>query len=200
MRAAYYGALNLTPDARAFTRKIQAELERELQLLNVEIPHNDKVRILWRGENRISITPFQPLPEPQGLQSVKAEIARRWPMTELLDVLKETALDTGFLDAFETSASRVALSRGDLDRRLILCLYGLGTNAGLKRVAAGCPDVQLRGTAARRPALHPPGRARGGMRACRQCHDGDPQRRHLGRRPARPARRIPRSSALGTAT
>ena len=140
MRAAYYGALNLTPDARAFTRKIQAELERELQLLNVEIPHNDKVRILWRGENRISITPFQPLPEPQGLQSLKAEIARRWPMTELLDVLKEAALDTGFLDAFETSASRVALSRGDLDRRLILCLYGLGTNAGLKRVAAGCPD------------------------------------------------------------
>ena len=83
-RAAYYGALNLTPDARAFTRRIQAELERELQLLNAEIPRNDKVRILWRGENRISITPFEPLPEPQGLRSVKAEIARRWPMTELL--------------------------------------------------------------------------------------------------------------------
>ncbi|MFD2054808.1 Tn3 family transposase [Mesorhizobium calcicola] len=140
-RAAYYDALNLTSDARAFTRKIQAELERELRLLNAELPRNDKVRILWRGENRISITPFQPLPEPQGLRSVKAEIGRRWPMTELLDVLKETALDTGFLDAFETSASRVALSRGALDRRLILCLYGLGTNAGLKRVAAGCPDV-----------------------------------------------------------
>ncbi|RWK27976.1 Tn3 family transposase [Mesorhizobium sp.] len=140
-RAAYYGALNLTPDARAFTRQIQSELERELRLLNAELPRNDKVRILWRGENRISVTPFQPLPEPQGLRSVKAEIGRRWPMTELLDVLKETALDTGFLDAFETSASRMALSHDDLGRRLILCLYGLGTNAGLKRVAAGCPDV-----------------------------------------------------------
>jgi len=52
------------------------------------------MRILWRGENRISITPFQPLPESQGLQSVKAETGRRWPMTELLDVLKEAALDT----------------------------------------------------------------------------------------------------------
>jgi hypothetical protein len=69
------------------------------------------VRILWRGESRISITPFQPLPEPAGLASVKTEIGHRWPMTELLDVLKEAALDTGFLDAFETSASRVALSR-----------------------------------------------------------------------------------------
>lgn len=140
-RAAYYDALKLTADARAFTCGIRAELEQELRLLNAEIPRNDKVRILWRGENRISITPFDPLPEPQGLRSVKAEIGRRWPMTELLDVLKEAALDTGFLEAFETSASRVALSRGDLDRRLILCLYGLGTNAGLKRVAAGCPDV-----------------------------------------------------------
>ena len=140
-RATYYQALNLTPDAQAFTRKIKFELERELRLLNAEIPYNDKVRILWRGENRISITPFQPLPEPQNLQSVKAEIGRRWPMTELLDVLKEAALDTGLLEVFETSATRVALSAGDLDRRLILCLYGLGTNAGLKRVAAGCPDV-----------------------------------------------------------
>ncbi|NGO54644.1 Tn3 family transposase [Allomesorhizobium camelthorni] len=140
-RAAYYGALKLTADARAFTHEIKAELERELRLLNAEIPRNDKVRILWRGENRVSITPFHPLPEPQGLRSVKAEIGQRWPMTELLDVLKETALDTGFLKAFETSASRVAISSGALERRLILCLYGLGTNAGLKRVAAGCPDA-----------------------------------------------------------
>lgn len=140
-RAAYYGALDLTQDAQAFTLKIRAELEQELRLLNAEIPSSDKVRILWGGRNRISITPYEPLPEPQGLRTVKAEIGQRWPMTELLDVLKEAALDTGFLDAFETSASRVALSRGVIDRRLLLCLYGLGTNAGLKRVAAGCPGV-----------------------------------------------------------
>jgi TnpA family transposase len=140
-REAYYGALNLTQDARAFTWRVKAELERELRLLNAEIPSNDKARILWRGGNRLSITPFHPLPEPQGLRAIKAEIGQRWPMTELLDVLKETALDTGFLNAFETSASRVALSRDMRDRRLLLCLYGLGTNAGLKRVAAGCPNV-----------------------------------------------------------
>ena len=140
-RASYYSNLSLTPDARAFADSIRAGLERELRLLNAELPRNSMVRILWRGESRISITPFQPLPEPAGLASVKTEMGRRWPMTELLDVLKEAALDTGFLDAFETSASRVALSRTALDRRLLLCLYGLGTNAGVKRIAAGCPDV-----------------------------------------------------------
>ncbi|MCF6433854.1 transposase, partial [Leisingera sp. MMG026] len=70
---------------------------------------------------------------------MKAEIGRRWPMTGLLDALKETALDTGFLDAFETSASREALDRIVRDQRL--CLYGPGTNAGLKRVAAGVPGI-----------------------------------------------------------
>src|SRR3546814_2667004 len=68
-------------------------------------------------------------------------IGQRWPMTGLLDVLKEAALDTGLMDAFETSASRVTLSKAALAQRLLLCLYGLGTNAGLKRVAGATPDV-----------------------------------------------------------
>src|SRR3546814_3946874 len=62
-------------------------------------------------------------------------------MTGLLDVWKEAALDTGLMDAFETSASRVTLSKAALAQRLLLCLYGLGTNAGLKRVAGATPDV-----------------------------------------------------------
>src|SRR3546814_13581756 len=99
-------------------------------LRNANIPRNDKVRLLWRGENRISLTPFKPLPEPRGLASIKTEIGQRWPMTGLLDVLKEAALDTGLLEAFETSASRVALPKPALDERPILCTYRLGTPAG----------------------------------------------------------------------
>src|SRR3546814_7851229 len=85
--------LSLTPDAQAFCASIREEPERELLLLNANIPQNDKVRLLWRGDNRISITPFKPLPEPKGLASIKSEIGQRWPMTGLLDVLKEAALD-----------------------------------------------------------------------------------------------------------
>src|SRR3546814_3615114 len=89
----------LTADARAFSSAIREELAQELLLLNANIPRNDKVRLLWRGENRISLTPFKPLPEPRGLASIKTEIGQRWPMTGLLDVLKEAALDTGLLEA-----------------------------------------------------------------------------------------------------
>ena len=62
-------------------------------------------------------------------------------MTGLLDVLKETALDTGILDSFETSASREVVPRADRDRRLLLALYAAGTNAGIKRVAVGVGDI-----------------------------------------------------------
>ncbi|MES0864796.1 Tn3 family transposase, partial [Ruegeria sp. SCPT10] len=141
MRAAYYAGLKLTQDAREFSGLVREQLEHELRELNAALSSNDMVRLRWSGENRICVTPFAPVPEPRGLLSLKAEIGRRWPMTGLLDALKETALDTGFLNAFETSASREALDRKVKDQRLLLCLYGLGTNAGLKRVAAGVPGT-----------------------------------------------------------
>ena len=140
-REDYYADLDLPQDAKSFIGSVKAELEKELRLLNATLPDNDKVRLRSTGDNRISITPLEPVPEPPGLKALKSEISRAWPMTGLLDVLKEAALDTGFLDAFRTTASREALSADVRDQRLLLCLYGLGTNAGLKRVAAGSPDV-----------------------------------------------------------
>lgn len=137
----YYEQLSLTQDAREFIADIRRQLEHELRLLNTTLPKNDKVRLRPHGKNRIVVTPFAPLPEPQGLRTIKAEILRRWPMTSLLDILKEAALDTNFLDVFETSASREALPRETRDERLLLSLYGLGTNAGLKRVAGGLSGV-----------------------------------------------------------
>ena len=74
---------------------------------------------------------------------LKGEIGWSWPMTGLLDVLKETALDTQFLDCLESSASREALAHDVRNRRLLLALYALGTNAGLKRIAAGVADVSI---------------------------------------------------------
>lgn len=186
------------PDARAFTAGIRQELEYELLLLNETIPRNDKVRLLWRGETRISITPFKPLPEPKGLEAIKGEIGQRWPMTGLLDVLKEAALDTGLLEAFETSASRVALSREALDRRLLLCLYGLGTNAGLKRVAGATPDVSYDELLhVHRRFIHAPAL----REACARVANATLAIRNAAvwETPARHARPIPRSSARGIA-
>ncbi len=83
------------------------------------------------------VSPLEPQPEPSGLGSLKTELVRRWSTTGLLDVFKEADLRIGFTDAFVTAASREATSRDEVRRRLLLCLYGLGTNAGLKRLAVG---------------------------------------------------------------
>src|SRR5262249_26066984 len=74
---------------------------------------------------------------PQHLLALKAALAARWPMTGLLDMLKETDLRVGFSAAFRSATAFESLDRATLQRRLLLCLYGLGTNTGLKRMSAG---------------------------------------------------------------
>lgn len=58
-------------------------------------------------------------------------------MSPLLDILKETDLRVGFTSQFITVARRETLEAETLQKRLLLCLYGLGTNMGLKRMAYG---------------------------------------------------------------
>ena len=140
-RAEYYRELGRDSDARAFTAGLKTRLSEALTRLNRTIPVNPKVRILWRGKNRISITPLEALPPAPASDAIQAELERRWPMTELIDVMAETAARTDFLDAFLSSGDRVILDPDTLRRRLLLCLYGLGTNAGLKRVSAGTDGV-----------------------------------------------------------
>ena len=66
---------------------------------------------------------------------MKTEILRRWGVVGLLDILKEAAMLTGCLDCFQSTGSREALEHELLHKRLLLCLYGMGTNMGLKRMA-----------------------------------------------------------------
>ena len=52
-------------------------------------------------------------------------------------MLKEADLRIGFTNLFKSPTSHEILPRDTLQVRLLLCLYGLGTNAGIKRVASG---------------------------------------------------------------
>ena len=61
-----------------------------------------------------------------------------------LDMLKEAELLIGFTNAFRTVTDHENLSRAALQERLLLCLNGIGTNTGLKRMAAGQDDVTYR--------------------------------------------------------
>ena len=140
-RDIYYLALGQPPDVETFLAPLQEDLRRGLATLDTHLSVNPMVRLRATGKHPLVVTPLDAQPEPPRLQTLKAEVGRRWPMTGLLDVLKETDLRVGFTQAFKTLATREALPREVLQRRLLLCLYGLGTNAGLKRMAASNREV-----------------------------------------------------------
>jgi TnpA family transposase len=135
-RTAYYQALQLPEDADAFITHVQQAMTEALRQFDQGLPRNPKVKLRSYGKKRIVLSPLEAQPEPCQLEQLKAEVLRRWPMTSLLDMLKEADLRVGFTDAFRSIASREVLDRDTLQPRLLRCLYGLGTNAGLKRMAA----------------------------------------------------------------
>jgi TnpA family transposase len=140
-RTTYYAALHQPESADDFIAGVRQAMEDALTRFNDGLPNNPKVTLRAQGKNRIKLSPLEPQPEPATILHLKAELMSRWPMTRLLDVLKETDLRVGFSDAFHSVASREVLDRHLLQPRVLRCLYGLGTNAGLKRVVAGDPSL-----------------------------------------------------------
>ena len=108
-----------------------------LEKLNAGIPKNRLVKILSKAKGHISVSPLESQPDPINLSGLKAELQRRWPMTGLLDILKETEIRISFTDNFKTLATREVIDKAILRKRLILSLYALGSNAGIRRISSG---------------------------------------------------------------
>ena len=140
-RTTYYAALHQPESSDDFIAGVRQAMEDTLSRFNDGLPNNPKVTLRAHGKNRIKLSPLEPQPEPANMLRLKAELMSGWPMTRLLDVLKETDLRVGFSDAFHSVASREVLDRHLLQPCVLRCLYGLGTKAGLKRVVAGDPSL-----------------------------------------------------------
>jgi Tn3 transposase DDE domain len=87
------------------------------------------------GGGWITLTPLNAQPDPPNLTALKTELNAIWPMTSLLDMVKETDLRLGFTDVLKSPTAYEVLERSVLQPRLLLCLHGIGTNAGLQRMA-----------------------------------------------------------------
>ena len=132
-----YMALKQPLDVEAFINILKQAMREGLNKLNNGLPTNLKVQITNKGKGWIKLSPLDAQAEPANLLRLKAEVIRRWPMTNLLDFLKEADIRIGFTEKFQTVANREILGRDTLQKRLILSLYALGTNAGLKCISAG---------------------------------------------------------------
>ena len=134
-RTPYYEALNLPLDSECFIADLQAEMREALQTLDNGLPNNPYVRISKKRGGWIALTPLDAQPEPPNLNALKNETTATWPMTSLLDMVKEADLRLNFTDALKSPTAYETLDRSVLQPRLLLCLHGLGTNAGLQRMA-----------------------------------------------------------------
>jgi len=134
-REEYYKALNLPLDADRFITVLQTEMCEALNAFDGGLKKNCSVRIGPKGGGWITLAPLDAQPDPPNLTALKTELNAIWPMTSLLDMVKETDLRLGFTDVLKSPTAYEVLERSVLQPRLLLCLHGIGTNAGLQRMA-----------------------------------------------------------------
>jgi TnpA family transposase len=134
-RNSHYQVLNLPLEADRFIAELLAEMRQALHTLDAGLPANALVRIGVKREGWITVTPLDAQPDPPNLTALKTEITATWPMTSLLDMVKETDLRLHFTEVLKSPTAYETLDRAVLQPRLLLCLHGIGTNTGLQRMA-----------------------------------------------------------------
>lgn len=140
LRSEYYNALNLPTDAKEFVRNIKETMTKELIKFNKKILKNKKVKIIEKHKKGwIQLSPLDEQSEPENLKKIQKEVLKRWKHTSLLDVLKETDLRLDFASKFSTVGTKEVLAKDLLQRRLLTCLFALGTNTGLTRASSLIP-------------------------------------------------------------
>jgi len=156
-RDVHYEALKKPRDPAEFIAHLKKRHTAALTMLNKALTKGTTggVKITTKkGEPWISVPPVAKQPEPENLAALKAEIGRRWGVIDLLNLLKDVDHITHYTADFTSVASRTVTDTAVLQRRLLLCLYGLGTNVGIKRVADGvaaAPDADDADTEAALP-------------------------------------------------
>ncbi len=110
-REEYYEVLRQPMEADAFVDGVRDAMQAALGKLDEAIPRSSTVRLLAKANGWISVSPLDAQSKPLNLAHLKSEVAARWPMTNLLDILKEVELRTGFTELLTTTASREALAR-----------------------------------------------------------------------------------------
>ncbi|TDC81041.1 hypothetical protein E1285_33550 [Actinomadura sp. 7K507] len=112
-------------------------MRSELDALDEALPACDWLEVSDRAAGAIKLTPIDAAAEPRNLRRLKQAVQARWGTVPLIDMLKEAVLRTGCLQAVTSVAGRGRLPEHVLAERLLLAIYGYGTNTGIRAVAAG---------------------------------------------------------------
>jgi TnpA family transposase len=141
-RGSYYELLGLPLEAKKFVAKLKTSLANNLDALNANIPNNQLVQIKKsKVGNNIKLTPSDPQDEPDNIIKLQQEINNKCSSIHLIDILKECDLRVNFTRTLETIGKGSNINSSDLQKRLLLCIFGIGSNTGLKRISIANDDV-----------------------------------------------------------
>jgi hypothetical protein len=170
-REVHYAAIKQPLDPTAFVADLRTRLDQALAgfAAALRAGKTGGVRLTRRrGGPWLSVPRIDKLPEPAGLEGLKAEVSLRWGTIDLLDLLKEADYLTGLTDEFVSVTGQERIPRAIVRRRLLLVLFALGTGGPL---GDGHP-ADGRHWGARRERGRPPARAPA-LRHARQPAPGD---------------------------
>ena len=136
-RVEHYRTLRKPLDPSQFVDELREEMSSELSALDDALPKLEWLSIAERRSGAIKLTALDAQPEPRNLRRVKNEVLERWGTVPLVDMLKETVLRTGCLDAVTSVTMGGGIRPDVLAERLLLAIYAYGTNTGIRAVASG---------------------------------------------------------------
>lgn len=137
----YFDDLSLPLDGDVFIAQLKQKLTGALTALNDKIPKNPNVRISPQNGGRIIVTPLAPQAESKNIGVIKKHLQEKWEGTNLIDMFKEVDLENQFTHDFISYGQKTYLKPNEISERILLTIYGMGTNVGLKHMCAGNPHV-----------------------------------------------------------
>ena len=141
-REFYYKSLDLPLKPKRFIKKLKKILTGSLKALNANIPNNRLVSIrASKSGNNIKLTPSNPQTEPDNIVKLQQEINHQWSGIHLIDILKESDLRINFTKELETVGKSSSILASDLQKRLLLCIFAIGSNTGIKRISIANEEV-----------------------------------------------------------
>lgn len=136
-RDVHYQAIRLPQDPTEFLDTLKSKVDKALALYSKALKDDTcgGVRIgVKNGSAWTTVPPRKKQPKPPHLDALKEEVIRRWGVVSLLDLLTEADWLTDFHTDFHSIATRVHLSSEELRKRLLLIVFALGTNLGIRRM------------------------------------------------------------------
>ncbi len=152
LREEHYVRCGIPLDGHSFLDGIRVEMQEALGAFDSHLAAGDgEVTVRRPGGGERGVFHVPPLPrrdERPILDEIKSSVVRRWGVLDLLDILVEADRHAKFTQHFETSGQRQILRDDAIRSRLLLVLFSLGTNLGLRRIHAatqpGCSYDDLR--------------------------------------------------------